>query len=112
MLGCGLEPNTSMHAIEELVVPPYLFNPPREYQLILEDGRTVTKTYLPHNFRGWRQRYDRVAEVLFEPGLRTGPVLRARAYLLDALALHQSVLRRLQENPLYFVDPASTHNSA
>jgi aminoglycoside 3-N-acetyltransferase len=25
-LGCGLKPNTSMHAVEELVEPPYLYD--------------------------------------------------------------------------------------
>ena len=27
MIGCGLTPNTTMHAVEEYVRPPYLFGP-------------------------------------------------------------------------------------
>ena len=70
MLGCGLSPNTSMHAIEELVTPPYLFAAPLDYTLVLPDGRELVKTYTPHNFHGWRQRYDRVEHILVPPGLR------------------------------------------
>jgi aminoglycoside 3-N-acetyltransferase len=105
MLGCGLEPNTSMHAIEELVVPPYLYDPPIDYQLDLQDGTTITKIYTPHNFRGWRQRYDRVEQVLTAPGLRRGRVLEAEAFLIEAEALWQAALTVYQRDPLYFVDP-------
>src|SRR5690606_7869867 len=31
MLGCSLRPNTSMHGVEELVEPPYLFGPDVPY---------------------------------------------------------------------------------
>ena len=58
MLGCGLRPNTSMHAIEERVVPPYLFNPAIVYSLTGGNGRTIQKKYTIHNFRHWIQRYD------------------------------------------------------
>ena len=63
MLGCGLRPNTSMHGIEELVEPPYLYGDHLTYRLILADGEVIEKEYRRHNFRGWIQRYDRVAEV-------------------------------------------------
>jgi aminoglycoside 3-N-acetyltransferase len=104
MLGCGLEPNTSMHAIEELAAPPYLYDPPREYQLILEDGRELRKTYIPHNFHGWLQRYDRVGEVLAAPALRKGRVLQAEAWLIEAGALWEAALAVLKQHPCWFVD--------
>ena len=104
MLGCGLEPNTSMHAIEELVVPPYLYDPPLEYQLTLADGTTIRKTYLPHNFRGWIQRYDRVEHFLTAPALRQGRVLAAEAFLIEASALWEAALPVLRQNPLYLID--------
>ncbi|MBN2004309.1 MAG: AAC(3) family N-acetyltransferase [Anaerolineae bacterium] len=104
MLGCGLKPNTSMHAIEELVEPPYLYGPQFVYRLIHSDGRIEEKIYRVHGFAGYEQRYDRVADVLSEPALRRGPVLRADAYLLDAPALWAAVLPVLRESPLYFVD--------
>lgn len=105
MLGCGLEPNTSMHAIEERVVPPYLFNPPIEYDLTLQDGSTRSKTYTPHDFRGWRQRYDRVDQLLAAPGLNQGRVLAARAFLIESEALWEAALAALRRDPLYFVEP-------
>jgi aminoglycoside 3-N-acetyltransferase len=107
MLGCGLEPNTSMHAIEELVVPPYLYNPPIEYTLTLADGSTVLKTYTPHNFRGWQQRYERIEHILAEPALRRGSVLAAEAFLMEAAALWDAALPALRRDPLYFVAPIS-----
>jgi len=106
MLGCGLEPNTSMHAIEELVEPPYLYNPPMEYHLTLADGRKTAKTYKSHNFRGWKQRYERVEQVMKESGLQRGRVLNAECYLLEAKTLWESALMALRNDPLYFVSKA------
>ena len=107
MLGCGLEPNTSMHGIEELVEPPYLFGPALGYYLVLADGREQHKIYRPHNFLGWVQRYDRVRALLGQDGLKHGAVLAARTYLLEAPALWDAVLAALGQDPLYFVDRAS-----
>lgn len=104
MLGCGLRPNTSMHAIEELVKPPYLFAAPITYTLIDEAGQIIQKKYTRHNFRGWTQRYDRVAEILTSPALREGKILAAQSYLIAASVLRDSVLDALKENPLFFVD--------
>ncbi|HUM68943.1 MAG TPA: AAC(3) family N-acetyltransferase [Chloroflexota bacterium] len=104
MLGCGLRPNTSMHALEELVMPPYLFGSPIDYQLVLADGTMLEKRYVSHNFRGWVQRYDRVTDCLAAPGLRQGQVLAAEAFLLEATMLWTAVLPVLSRDPLYFVD--------
>ncbi len=102
MLGCGLEPNTSMHAIEELAEPPYLYDPPMEYHLTLADGTSIAKTYKPHNFRGWEQRYERAGQVMAN-GLGHGRVLSAECYLIEAKVLWESALRALRNDPLYFV---------
>jgi aminoglycoside 3-N-acetyltransferase len=104
MLGCGLRPNTSMHAIEECVEPPYLFNGPLTYVLITADGRSGEKTYTTHGFKGWAQRYDRVAEVIGPPALRTGPVLKANCHLIEASALWEAALAALRQDPLTFID--------
>ncbi|MCX7668552.1 MAG: AAC(3) family N-acetyltransferase [Anaerolineae bacterium] len=106
MLGCGLRPNTSMHAIEELVEPPYLFGGQLTYRLVDWHGHVSEATYRVHGFRGWAQRYDRVALVLAGPALRSGPVLAAQAYLLDAAALWSAALAALRRDPLFFVEPA------
>jgi aminoglycoside 3-N-acetyltransferase len=105
MLGCGLEPNTSMHAIEEQVVPPYLYGPPIEYLLTLADGAVIRKTYTPHGFRGWSQRYERVAHLLAAPALRVGTALSAEAHLIEAAALWQAAVPALRHDPLCFVEP-------
>lgn len=108
MLGCGLKPNTSMHAVEELVEPPYLFDPPIAYELTLADGQTQTKTYIPHNFRGWQQRYERVEPLLPASALRRGHVLQAQAFLLQADAFWQAALTALRRDPLHFVAPTDS----
>ncbi|MBN2387987.1 MAG: AAC(3) family N-acetyltransferase [Anaerolineales bacterium] len=104
MLACGLLYNTSMHAIEERVEPPYLFDPPIRYTLTGADGQTFEKEYTPHNFAGWRQRYDRVAEILDEPALRSAPVAGADSHLIEAGDLWPEALARLRGDPLFFID--------
>ena len=79
----GLRPNTSMHGVEELVEPPYLFGDDITYTLHLGDERREV-TCRRHAFAGWVQRYERVADLLSDDGLVTGPVLDARAHLLEA----------------------------
>ena len=66
MLGCGLRPNTSMHAIEELVEPPYLFGPPLSYQLVLDDGRVLQRDERELlAFRGKQEVVEKVQDYLF-----------------------------------------------
>lgn len=104
MLGCGLRPNTSMHAIEEVAQAPYLLNPPITYTLTDEDGSTFQKQYSPHNFHGWMQRYDRVADILAEPALRCGKVVEAGAHLIEARELWDQVLFHIKQEPYFFVE--------
>jgi aminoglycoside 3-N-acetyltransferase len=104
MLGCGLRPNTSLHGIEELVVPPYLYGEPLTYRLVDWAGEAREKVYRRHGFAGWMQRYDRVAQVLDGRGLRRGRVLQAEVYLIEASALWESALAALRRDPLFFVD--------
>ena len=104
MLGCGLAPNTSFHAIEEVVAPPYLFGNPLEYELIDGDGARTVKRYLPHDFAGYAQRYERLGELLAEPGLRKGSVLAATVYVIEAAAMWDVALAALRRDPLAFVE--------
>lgn len=104
MLGCGLEPNTSMHAIEEYIQPPYLFAGMRHYTITDESGNTFIKAYNRHSFRFAEQRYERVAGLMQPPDLRCGRVGQAESYLIHAPALLACALEKLRENPLYFVD--------
>ncbi|MEZ4824826.1 MAG: AAC(3) family N-acetyltransferase [Bacteroidia bacterium] len=104
MLGCGLRPNTSFHAIEELVHPPYLFRSfPLTYTIRTNENSTE-KNYTVHNFEGWIQRYDRLRDVLGEPFLHKGKVLDATSWLISVPEMWAAVLSKMQEDPLYFVD--------
>jgi len=105
MLGCGLLPNTSMHAMEEIAEVPYALKSPIIYTLIAENEVEIQKVFIPHNFVGWVQRYDRVAYILKHPYIRVGNVLNAPAHLMDASALRDAALIILQEDPHFFVDP-------
>jgi aminoglycoside 3-N-acetyltransferase len=103
-LGCGLRPNTSMHAIEELTEPPYLYADFLDYDITDADRRVFTMTIRRHNFDGWIQRYDRVAQVLDQHALRTGNVLEADCHLIEATALWPAVHDKLKQDALFFVD--------
>ena len=104
MLGCGLRPNTSFHAIEELIEPPYLYGESQDCVLRLEDGREVARTYRMHGFSGWRQRYDRIEPLLAPEHLLRGKVLSADVHLLDAQAMWREGLAALRQDPLFFTD--------
>lgn len=71
-LGCGLRPNTSMHAVEEIVEPPYLFGQPVDYRIILSTDTEMTMRVKRHDFWKWKQRYDRLGPLLDNDGLRFG----------------------------------------
>jgi aminoglycoside 3-N-acetyltransferase len=104
MLGCGLRPNTTMHAIEEYIRPPYLFGEPLTYTLTNATGFTFTKTYTPHDFTGFSQRYERVAALLDDRQLASSRVGMAWAYLIDGQALYQQALAQLKRDPFFFVE--------
>ncbi|MBM3280295.1 MAG: hypothetical protein FJY95_19785 [Candidatus Handelsmanbacteria bacterium] len=75
-----------------------------EYTTTHAQERTFTKTYLPHGFRGFAQRYDRVQETLGDEGLRLGVIGKAQVRLLDCGILFEKALAALRRNPLHYVD--------
>jgi aminoglycoside 3-N-acetyltransferase len=103
-LGCGCKPNTSMHGIEEHVQPPYLFGEPVTYTIRSADGSESRMTVRSHNFKGYAQRYDRLADLLFPPALASGQVLQASCFLFETSAMWPAALKALQADPLYFVE--------
>ena len=105
-LGCGMRPNTSMHGVEELAEPPYLFGAWSDYTLRTADGRELPMTVHNHNFAGWEQRYERAANLLDANGLRQGKVLEASCHLIETAALWPAALQTLRREPLFFVDKA------
>ena len=104
MIGCGLRPSTTMHAVEEYARPPYLFGPEREYTLTDATGHTFQKTYTRHGFTGYWQRYDRMEGLLSEPDIRQGQVGDASCHLIEAAALKRVGVARMKEEPYYFVE--------
>lgn len=102
MLGCGLRPNTSMHAIEELTRPDYLMNKERTmYTLIDKNGEKTEKVYETHNFTKTIQRYDRLADVM---EITSGKVLEAQCYLIDAETMWERANEQYKRDAHYFVD--------
>lgn len=102
-LGCGLEPNTSMHGVEELVEPPYLYADFLDYHVTLADRRQITMRIHRHDFAGWEQRYDRLEGVM-KRGLRKGLVGQAACYLLESAQVWEDALQALRKDPLFFVE--------
>ena len=103
-LGCSIRSNTSMHGIEELSVPEYLFDREIEYTIEPDPGDVYQKKYIPHNFAGFEQRYDRVEHILSQDDYAVGKVLEADLFLMKAAPLWEKAHHRLCRNPLYFVD--------
>ncbi len=107
MLGCGLRPNTSMHGVEERVVPPYLFAGYADYELVDDRARTLCGRYRQHGFAGWRQRYDRIADLLAGDGARQGPALAGDVWVLEAEAVWALGEQALRRDPWCFVEPVA-----
>lgn len=105
-LGCSMHPNTMMHAVEELTEPPYLHTDPVDYRIIREDGSEITMNVRRHNFKGYRQRYDRLADLLNEDELHRGKVLEAHCALLNIQAVWREGNAALKKDPFYFVEEA------
>ncbi len=103
-IGCGLKPNTSMHGVEELVEPPYLFGPTLSYRIIFPDGTETQLNCRRHDFAGYAQRYDRLGPLLKEDGLKIGTVLEATIHLLECRTMWEQAWAALQRDPLFFVE--------
>jgi len=105
-LGCGMRPNTSMHAVEELVEPPYLFGGMASYTLRLANGSEPARVCRRHHFVGYQQRYERLAGLLEAGALSTGRVLQATAQVVECGPMWEAALSALRRDPFAFVDRA------
>lgn len=103
-IGCGTRCNTSMHAVEELVRPPYLFSGMVRYTTVDRDGNEGTADCLAHDFHGVAQRYDRLAPLLPEGAMAQGMILSAHTVRMDARAVWDTAERRYREDPCCFVE--------
>ncbi len=103
-LGCGMRPNTSMHGVEEVVEPPYLFGRTTPFTLIDPAGGKSEMLCRCHGFAGWAQRYERLEALLRPDELRVGTVLEATAHLVEAEAMWRRGEEALRGDPLFFVE--------
>jgi aminoglycoside 3-N-acetyltransferase len=102
-LGCGTNCNTSMHAIEELSRPDYLFENCYTYTMIREDGSSYEQPCYAHDFKGVYQAYRRMEDVLNEKELQKGNILSASCHLMRATALWEKADAKYREDPHYFI---------
>ena len=104
MLGCGLDTNTTMHALDAYYNDPTYLLDPALFTIKDWEGKTYQKEYKVHGPGSCVQKYDRVMELDFGSFLRRGQVLQAATFVLDAPKLKSAVLKKLKENPDFFVD--------
>jgi aminoglycoside 3-N-acetyltransferase len=93
-----------MHAVEEVVQPPYLLGNPVDYRIILSPGKEMRMRVRRHNFGSWAQRYDRLGPLLDEKGLKKGKVLEATVDLVDCEQMWEQALAALKRDPFFFVE--------
>lgn len=103
-LGCLSASNTSMHGVEELVTPPYLFGKDMTYSMTSYDRKTYNKLYHTHGFANTIQRYERAEMLMNQYELSKGNVLESACTLMSASALWRKGKETLEENKLFFVD--------
>ena len=108
MLGCSLRHTSYLHALEEEADLFYALRGHQEYTVVAADGQRCTRAIRRHNFNradgALIQRYDRLLEILAEGDYTRGPVHGAEAVLIDAAKLREKALRKMAEEPLFFVD--------
>ena len=104
-LGCGTNCNTSMHAVEELSRPDYLFEDCYTYTMIREDGSSYEQRCYAHDFRGVSQVYRRMEDLLSDTELQQGNILAASCHLMRCVPMWEKADAQYRKNPHYFVDP-------
>ncbi|MBO4367010.1 MAG: AAC(3) family N-acetyltransferase [Clostridia bacterium] len=102
-LGCGTNCNTSMHAVEELSKPDYLFGDCYTYTMIREDGSRYEQDCYAHDFRGVYQAYTRLEALLNGQELRKGNILGASCDLMRAVPMWEKADAAYRKDPHAFV---------
>lgn len=103
-LGVVSTPNTSMHGVEELVGPDYLYGDDLEYTLNGYDGFSYSAVYHTHGFKNTSQRYERAETLMNQYELSKGNVLEAYSTLMSSEALWKKGREALEKDPHFFVD--------
>lgn len=110
MLGCTMAANSFMHAIDEVVDAPFALRWHQEYTVVDQNGNETKCRIRRHNFSrpsgiNLKQRYDRTLEILEENvDYKIGTVHGAHAVLMDSALLEQKAVKKLKEDPLFFID--------
>jgi aminoglycoside 3-N-acetyltransferase len=108
MLGCGLSPNTSMHAVEEIAEAPYLLGPTFAYDITFADGSTTVMHVRRHHFVRLGQRYDRLGALMPPEALHVGQVLEATTHVIECPAMWEIGEAAIRQDPYHFVEPMVT----
>ncbi len=106
-LGCSPARNTSMHGVEVLVNPPYLFHNSKESEYVLDDGKSRRACMMKRftfTDTGTVQRYERLVPHLTDGELTRGKILDAECHLMDSGAIWRRGEQIMREDPFYFVD--------
>ncbi|HOG34455.1 MAG TPA: AAC(3) family N-acetyltransferase, partial [Petrotogaceae bacterium] len=103
MIGCGPAPNTTMHAVEELVNPEYLFLSEKRYSVIDINQKQTVKEYRPHGFKTVIQRYDRLIKLLSTNDYLQGELFSARVLIIKCSAILKKAVPALEQNSYFFV---------
>lgn len=106
-LGCSPSHNTSMHGVEVLVNPPYLFCGASEHEYILDDGKEKHSCMMKRftfTDTGTVQRYERLVPHLSKDELTIGKILDAECHLMSSEAIWRRAEKIMRDDPFYFVD--------
>lgn len=104
MLGAPLARNTSLHGVEEMILPDYLFTTNYDYEITLSNKEKITMNVLRHDFDGYVQRYDRILDILDEEDFKCGTVLNGPCCVMNAKAVWEKALIKYKEDSHYFID--------
>ncbi len=105
MLGCGLRSSTFMHGVEEIAGASYcLRDDVVKYYIKDYDDNTIEMDYLRHNFKGYVQRYDRLADILPNTVLMQGKLLNGTGHIIIPKLAVPLAVNKIKQEDLFFVD--------
>lgn len=105
-IGDILHACTFLHGVEERFGTDYVLT--REKLRYIVDGEE--RLLYGHDFRGWQQEYPRIRNILGPDALATGHFGQATCYLIDAAALLDAAMQKLETDMHYFVSKIPAEN--
>ena len=109
-IGCGTNPNTLMHGVEEIANPPYFLNRNKKVNYCLNDGcgNIINRESYVHKFKidGHlvAQRYCKIENLLSSGEIFKGKILNADSTLMLASAVWEKGVEKMKRDPFYFVE--------